>query len=89
MTYRVTLRKKPPMIFKMVKIQQVNSIDDVLIEIWDGGDRSIDLILFQARCGVKLGPVFIWPDSAVSPVVGKSLTAFYLDFCSWVSIKSM
>ena len=73
MTYRVTLRKKPPMIFKMVKIQQVNSIDDVLIEIWDGGDRSIDLILFQARCGVKLGPVFIWPDSAVSPVVGKSL----------------
>ena len=70
-------KKKPPMIFKMVKIQQVNSIDDVLIEIWDGGDRSIDLNLFQARCGVKLGPVFIWLDSAVSPVVGKSLKSAY------------
>ena len=53
----------------MVKIQEVNSIDYVLIEIWDGGDRSIDLILFQVQCGVKLGPVFIWPDSAVSPVL--------------------
>ena len=40
MTYRVTLRKKLPMDdFK--NGQQVNSIDDVSIEIWDGGVRSI------------------------------------------------
>ena len=38
-TYRVTLRMKPPMIFQMVKIQQVISIDDVSIEIWDCGDQ--------------------------------------------------